>query len=344
MSVLSNGSTYQSTIPVSFVVGSTTSTPNLLVAPSTLSFSADVSNPASISPQYLTVADAGSFTATVTNGSQWLTLGSASGYSSGTASPALLEVIANPSGLTAGTYTGTVSVSSPSGTTSISVTMQVYSSATIYATTVAGGSGGSGTLNVTEIAGNIGTVPNVYVYASNSSAVSVQASTSTSWLEVVPQSGGGTNTPFDIIFLASSLANGVYVGTVTFTSTLAANATLTVPVVLTVASSSVVSGLTLTQNSLSMKSTVNGTSMSQQLGITSSTATSFTASSNAAWLTLNTSSGTASSSTTYITVTANPSGLTAGNLFRYNYRVRRGKYRYRRGHFHGQQFGQYRRR
>jgi uncharacterized protein (TIGR03437 family) len=313
VSVLSNGTTYQSTIPISFVVGSSTSTPNLLVAPSTLSFSADVNNPASISPQYLTVADAGNYTASVTNGSQWLTLGATSGYSSGTASPALLEVIASPSGLTAGTYTGTVSVSSPSGTTSISVTLQVYSSATIYATTVAGGVGGSGSLNITEIAGNIsGTVPNIYVYASNSSAVSVQASTSTTWLEVIPQSGGGTGTPFDIIFLASSLTNGVYVGTVTFTSTSAANATLTVPVVLTVASSAVVSGLSLTQNSLSMSSTVNGTSMSQQLGITSSTATSFTASSNASWLTLNTSSGTATSSTTYITVTANPSGLTAG--------------------------------
>jgi uncharacterized protein (TIGR03437 family) len=308
-----NTSTFTVTFTGGGVVGSTISTPNLLVAPSTLSFSADVNNPASISPQYLTVADAGSFTASVTNGSQWLSLGATSGYSSGTASPALLEVIANPAGLTAGTYTGTVSVSSPSGTTSISVTMQVYSAATIYATTAAGNSGGFGTLNITEIAGNIsGTVPNVYVYASNSSIMSVQASTSTSWLEVIPASGTTPNAQFDIIFLASSLTNGVYVGTVTFTSTSAANPTLTVPVVLTVASSSIVSGLTLTQNSLSMSSTVNGTSMSQQLGITSSTATSFTASSNAAWLTLNTSSGTATSSTTYITVTANPSGLTAG--------------------------------
>jgi len=312
VSVLSNGTTYQSTVPISFVVGSSTSTPNLLVAPSTLSFSADVNNPASISPQYLTVADAGNYTASVTNGSQWLTLGATSGYSSGTASPALLEVIASPSGLTAGTYTGTVSVSSSSGTTPISVTLQVYSSATIYATTAIG-SGGSGSLNITEVAGNIsGSVPNVYVYSSNSSVMSVQASTSTSWLEVIPASGTTPNAQFNIIFLASSLTNGVYVGTVTFTSTSSANATLTVPVVLTVASSAVVSGLTLTQNSLSMSSTVNGTSMSQQLGITSTTATSFTVSSNAAWLTLNTSSGTATSSTTYITATASPSGLTAG--------------------------------
>ena len=312
VSVLSNGTTYQATVPLTFVVGTNTSAPNLLVAPSTLSFSADVNHPSAISPLYLTVADAGNYTATVTAGTQWLSLGATSGTSAGTASPALLQVIANPSGLTAGSYTGTIQVVSPSGTTPITVTLNVYSLPVIYASTSSSGSGGVGTLNITEIATNIGSVPLLYIFASDGSAMPVQASTSTSWLEVIPGSGTTPNASFDVIFLASNLANGVYVGTVTFTSTSAGNATLTVPVVLTVASSSIASGLTLTSSSLSMSSTVNGGSMSQQLGISSTTSTSFTASSNAAWLTLSSSSGTASTTATYITVTASPSGMAAG--------------------------------
>jgi uncharacterized protein (TIGR03437 family) len=311
VSVVSNGTTYQATVPVSFVVGSGgggTTTPNILVAPSSLSFSVDMNHLGAIYPQFLTVADPGTYSATVTNGSNWLSIGSASGSSPGLANPALIQVIASPANLSAGTYTGTISVTSPSGTTTVTATLQVYSSAIIYATT-----GGAASINYTEVGGNlVGVVPTLYVYASDSSSMNVQASTpsGSTWLQVAPTSGTTPAAGFQVIFSAATLSNGVYVGSVTFTSSTAAN-TVTVPVVLSVASSASSSGVTLTQSTISLNTAVNGSSVSQSVGVQASTSTSFSASSNQSWLSV-TSSGTTPAN---ITVTANPYGLSAGTYY-----------------------------
>ncbi len=98
--------------------------------PRSLSFAFAKSTPAQ--SQRLTISNAGggalSFTAAATittpAGAQWLTLSQASGQAT-PSSPAILTVTADPTGLGAGTFTGTVSVTAGSTTLSVPVTMTV---------------------------------------------------------------------------------------------------------------------------------------------------------------------------------------------------------------------------
>jgi uncharacterized protein (TIGR03437 family) len=98
--------------------------------PRSLSFAFAKSTPAQ--SQRLTISNAGggalSFTAaasiTTPAGARWLTLSQASGQAL-PSSPAILTVTADPTGLGAGTFTGTVSVTAGSTTLSVPVTMTV---------------------------------------------------------------------------------------------------------------------------------------------------------------------------------------------------------------------------
>ncbi len=98
--------------------------------PRSLSFAFAKSTPAQ--SQRLTISNAGggalSFTAATTittpAGARWLTLSQASGQAL-PSSPAILTVTADPTGLGAGTFTGTVSVTAGSTTLSVPVTMTV---------------------------------------------------------------------------------------------------------------------------------------------------------------------------------------------------------------------------
>jgi uncharacterized protein (TIGR03437 family) len=313
VTVQSGSTTAQGSAQVNFVVGSGSGGGNngggVLVAPAALTFSADTSHVGAILPQFLSVTDAGTYSATATtsNNGNWLTLSNASGSSQGTANPALIQVTVSPSGLTAGTYTGTITVNTPNGTSQISVTLQVYNATILYASF-----GSAGSYNVVENAGNInGVIPTLQVLSSDNSSMSVSATSSVNWISLTSSSG---NTPanFGLIFSAANLPNGVYIGTITVTGT-AANSPLNIPVVLTVVGSSVTNGLSLSQNSLTLNGLVNGSSVTGQLGVTATVSTAFTAtasvqSGNTNWLSV-TPSGTAPQN---ITVTANPSGLSQG--------------------------------
>jgi uncharacterized protein (TIGR03437 family) len=308
-SVISSGITYQNTIPVSFVVGSSASTSSVQVAPSTLSFSADANNPTAVSPQYLSVTATGNYSVTVSG--TWLTVGgSASGTSGGLSNPSLVEMIPTATGLPAGTYTATVTVTTPSGSTPVTATLTVYNGPTLYIT---GGTGNGASMNVTENAGNlVGTVPFPFLNASDSSVMTVHASTSTPWLSLSTITNTTPSAGFQVFFSAANLANGVYIGAVTFTSSSAANSPMTLPVVLSVSGSSIASGISLAQSSINLNTPLNGSSQSAALSILASTSTSFTASSNATWLTLSQSSGTAPAT---ITVTASSYGLPVGTYY-----------------------------
>ena len=322
--VTSNGTTSQASIQVGYIVGGGGGATSAVVAPTSLTFSADAGNATAVSAQYVTIADTGNFTASVTNGSSWLSVGATSGNSGGASSPALLEIIANPAGLGAGTYTGTVAINSTSGATTVAVNLQVYNGAVMYAVTSLGSSypGNAGSMNVTAYAGNIsGQVPTLSIYSSETASMSISGTTATTWLQQVNQvSTSGNNSQFQILFNPTNLPNGLYNGALTFKSSTAANSPLTVPVVMSVTGSSTSSGLTLTQSSVAMNGIVNGAQSTAQLGVTASTITSFSASatvsnSSVQWLTVTPSTGTASSTNTYLTVTANPTTLTAGTYY-----------------------------
>jgi uncharacterized protein (TIGR03437 family) len=320
--VTSGGTASQGTSQVNFVVGGGSTTGGAVVAPTSLVFSIDANHYYGTIPQYVTIADQGSYTATVTSGAPWLALISASGTSGGYSSPALLEVTVGPNGLTNGTYNGTVSIQSPSGTTLVSVTMTIYATPVIYV--AAGGPGGPGTLNITESGGNLGVVPQPYIFASDSSAMNVQASISgsPSWLQLNLTSGTTSSTQplvFPITVMAANLPNGLYTTVLTFTTSTATNSPLSVPVVLSVGGSQVSSGIAVSQSPLTLNGTVNGSTTSAQLGVTATSTTSFTATASVSsggvnWLSV-TPSGTASTTVSYLTVTANPSGLTAGTYY-----------------------------
>jgi uncharacterized protein (TIGR03437 family) len=321
VSVTSSGTAYQGVTQVSFSVtsagggGGTTSGP--YVAPTALAFSVDLNHPAAVSPQVVTIIDPGTYTATVTSGSSWLTVSPASATSGGAATPSYLQVSVTPGSLTAGPYTGTVSIQSPSTTSTVNVTLTVYNAPVIYSVP-------SGTVNVVENGGNLGFVPGLSISASDSSAMTVTASipAATTWVQMNQTSGTTpNNSQFPLAFNAgvANLPNGLYTVPITFTSPSAQNSPLTVPLVLSVAGSSATSGILLSQNSLSLYGTLNGYAAATQLGVTATSATAFTAaasvnSGSINWLTV-TASGTASSTTSYITVTASPTGLTAGTYY-----------------------------
>jgi uncharacterized protein (TIGR03437 family) len=317
VTVTSGGTSNQASVSVNFIVGSgggNGSGTGVPVAPTALTFAADLNHTSAVTPQLITVTDSGNYSAAVSSSSPWLSLSGASGISGGAGNPSQIQVIANPTGLGVGTYTGTVTVSSATATTQVSVTLQVYNAPIIYASAA-----GTGSLSVVVSSGAIvGNVPQIDILTSDSSTMSVQASTTTTWLQLNQSSGTAPNNSlFQVVFLAGSLPNGVYVGSITFTSPNAADSPLTVPVVLSVTGSTASNGLTLSSQSVNLNSSVGGGIASAQIGVQTNVSTSFTASTSVSgggtqWLSVNPSSGTAPQN---ITLTANPSGLSAGTYY-----------------------------
>ena len=158
----------------------------------------------------------------------------------------------------------------------------------------------------------------ITIASSDGSAVSIAASitnsSATPWLNV---SGGGT-TPvgLDVTANASSLANGIYTGSITVTG---GNNTLTIPIALVVTGSSVSAGtgpLTLGAASLALQAQVNGSPVAQTLSVSASATTTFSvnpsgAYNGIAWLSVSPSGST--TTPTNLVVSANPANLPAGN-------------------------------
>jgi len=305
----SGASTIYQTIPVTFVVGSGgTTTTSGMVTPTSLTF-ADQTGSANLPPaQSIVVSGTGTFSVAGPTypsgytGSSWLTVTTPNG----TTAPGTISVSVNAAGLSASTspYTATVTVTPYNASpTTVSVSFLVTAS------TVPVLLPNPGSLNFSYTSGGINPYSPLYLIASDGSAVAVTATTSTTWLSVStpqPPNTGGVVTVQG--YNLSSLANGVYTGSVTVTANFA-NSPVNVPVVLTVTGSTVTGG-SLTLGSLSTFSSLNGaTPATQLLSVTASTTTYYTASASSSgnWLSLSALSGYTNSN---ITVSVNPSGLT----------------------------------
>jgi uncharacterized protein (TIGR03437 family) len=146
----------------------------------------------------------------------------------------------------------------------------------------------------------------------------VTATTSATWLSVGGQSSTTTPTPITVQGSnLTTLANGVYTGSVTVTATTAgsaANSPVNVPVVLTVTGSTATGGgLTLSSSSMTFNAQQNGTTpASQTLQVSASTSTSYaaTASSTGNWLSVSPTGSLTTSGNPILTVSVNQSGLT----------------------------------
>jgi uncharacterized protein (TIGR03437 family) len=249
-------------------------------------------------------------TTSTTTGQQWLNISSNSGTT-----PGSFVVSVNTAGLTAGPYSGTVTVT-PNGNTSapqtIPVTLVVSNNALLLVSpgaltfTVPQGATSSSFQNV-ALTSTDGSVINFNVGATTTSL--------SNWL-LVNTSSGTTASNLSVSANPNGLAPGTYSGTVTITVTAPAtvtNSPQTVPVTLIITPTAT---LGVSTNSLSFTQQVNGSApASQAVTVTGSGgqltfAATATVNQGLNWLSVSPSSGVTTPAT--LTVTANGAGLSAG--------------------------------
>ena len=298
-------------ITVNFVVGSGSGTgTGGSVAPTSLQFNSQVGNSSSLIAQNITNSVTGAFTTSVASGATWLTVSPAAGTG-----PSLISVSVNPTSLAASAtpYSGSFTVVTPAGSTTVNVTYFLSSSTVVFAN--------PGVLNISYTGGQTNPSTSFQVVSSDGSAVSVSGSSSQSWVTVTPL-GNTTPTAMLLNINASSLANGLNVATVGISST-AGNTSLSVPIVVNVSNSTGTGtgtgSLTLGSSSLTFNAQVNGSAPStQSLTVTASSSTPYTAtastqSGNTTWLSISPSGGLNTASTSSLTVSVNQAGLAVGN-------------------------------
>ncbi len=309
------GTQVSQTIPVTFVVGSGGVTTSGTVTPTSLAFAYQTNSSGPLA-QNIVVTGTGTFSVgTPTYPSDqtisWLTV---TPNSTGSA-PGTIMVTASPAGLGVGTYTATVTVTPASGNaTVVSVSFLVTASPVLVA------SPGSLYFAYTP-AGATPSSP-VYLLASDNSAMPLTVTSSQTWLSVSTPSNSTTGAVITVgVNNLSSLANGVYTGSVTVNATGAANSPVNVPVVLTVSGSTATGGGSLTLNppsSMTFSATQNGTAPSAQtLYVSASSYTTYTASATSTgnWLGISPSGSLNTSSNPSLAVSVNQSGLTANTYY-----------------------------
>ena len=175
-----------------------------------------------------TVSNSGTGTLnwSVSDNASWLSVTPTSGQNSGT-----VTVTVSKTGLAAGTYKGTVSVSDTNASNSPQ---------TVAITLTVGGGTGTGTIKLSRSAlyygavGNAITGPQSFLVSNTGSGVmNWSVSDNATWLSVSPSSGSNTGT-VSVTANKSGLSAGTYTGTVTVSSANATNSPRTLAVTLKV--------------------------------------------------------------------------------------------------------------
>ena len=216
--------------------GSPPPTPTLAASPTSLTFTVNGATPPTQAVQVTSSGSPIAFTTSVstTSGGNWLTA-----IPSGGSTPLPVTVGIAAAGLTSGTYTGSVSITTSSAgisPVSVPVTLNVTTPIPPSVPTLSLGSSG---LNFTATVGGTATPQNVEVTTSDGSAVTFNASASVTtpsggtWLSASPTTGT-TPSPEAISVNLNGLAAGTYSGTVTLTSSAVSNSPVSLPVTLTV--------------------------------------------------------------------------------------------------------------
>ncbi len=294
-------------IPVVVNVSNSTSAGQLTLNPTSLSFSGNVGGAVTAAKQLsVTAASATTFTLNTTGGS-WLSVSPATG--SNLTTPQTINITANPANLTAGTYTGSVLLTTAGVTQTVPVTFVVSAAV-----------GGNVTVSPTAMTftsqnGAAPAVQGLVITSANSSQTQVNSviTTSTSsggsWLSAGVASGTTVVTPITLAVSANptGLASGTYNGTITVSPT--GGTPVTVNVTLTV-SLNVVSASTASGTSLSFSYRVGDAApATQPITVAGSGSFTATAQSTGNWLTVNPTTGTAPGT---VNAGINTSGLQAG--------------------------------
>ncbi len=243
-------------------------------------------------------------TASTTKGGNWLFVAPNAG-----STPNNLQVFANVSGLAVGTYTGAITITSPSlpAVVAIPVTLTITSNNALSAN--------PGSLNFSQAQG--GPVPpaQTVALATSVTASNFTATATTSnggaWLIVNPASGT-TPGALTVTVNGATLSQGLYNGAITVVAPGTNNSPLTIPVTLTIGPKQ---QLGTTPNSLAFTFQTGSTTPSAQpLNITSTggpalVTVAVATTSGGNWLSVNPATGTTPFNTS---VSANPANLPAG--------------------------------
>ena len=249
----------------------------------------------------------------------WLTVSPASGTI-----PAVLQVSIDPTGLTVGTYQGTITISVPNAvpaSTIIAVTLTVEVGTPVALAV------DTQNVSFTATQGSGALTQQLHVLNTGGGSVSFTASTTTSsggsWLSISPTSGAATpSSPASLTLTATpgSLAAGTYNGTVTIAG---AGSSINVPVTLSVSAPTAI--ILVSQTALSFTAVAQGgVPLPQSFGILNTgqgsmswTATAATLS-GGNWLQIAPSSGTVQRpylDVSLVTVSIDPSTLGAGTYY-----------------------------
>jgi uncharacterized protein (TIGR03437 family) len=289
-------------------------------ATTTLSFSATAGGNAP-SPQAvnLTSSIAGlAFTAS--SNASWLSATPASGLM-----PSALQVGADPTNLTAGTYQGTVTISSPNA---ITPALTVNVSFVVQAAVAARLSVASQNLSFSAVQGSAAQTGQLQIANPGGGTLYFSASSTTStggaWLSVSPSSGTATpSAPATLSISADpgSLAAGTYQGIISITG---AGSTSKVAVTLSITAPTAV--ILLSQSGLAFTAvSQGGAPLPETFGILNTgqgsmnwSATASTLSGGANWLQISPASGTVTQpylDVSTVNVTIDPTGLAAGDYY-----------------------------
>lgn len=302
----SDGSSSPQVVAVAFTV-TAADLPTLAVSPASLAF---VGQAGGISPASQTVLTSSSgkaainYTVSAVSKGSWLSAAANTGTT-----PGSLKITANPSGLAAGTYTGTVILTSSDAA---NASQAVEVSFTVTAATLPTLNLLPATLSFTAHTGEVSQASQVITINGGSAPIHYTASTaSASWLHVTPASGSVPGS-MNISVAPAGLAAGTYTGAVIVAAEGVANSPQAVFVTLTM-SSKPVPKMAVSPTSMSFTAQAGGKPPAGQTIAMVSTgeALSFkvTTGTSAAWLSATPGDGQTPGS---ITVLVNPSGLAAG--------------------------------
>jgi uncharacterized protein (TIGR03437 family) len=302
------GST-QAQFPITFTVGTGTGGGvGDSLAPGTMQFNFETSGNSSQPSQSFMIGGTQGFNIQVTqNGGSgtWLSASPLTGTA-----PTQGNVTVNPTGLPAGSYSGTVKVNFNDGTSlSMTVNLTVTSNTPLVYSN-------PGVVVFNQVSGTA-TYP-VYLYTTDSSTLPVTVSTSTSWLTLLSPPTT-TQSAFTVQANTSNLPNGMNQGAISVTS---GATTLTIPVIAYVTNGTGTgSVLTFSPTTIGLNAGVGSiTTQSTTLNVssTSGTTTFVTAAAvqsnctQTTWLSVNPSQTNVGGTSYPFTVSANPSGLPAG--------------------------------
>jgi uncharacterized protein (TIGR03437 family) len=271
--------------------------PQTSVTPSALNFAYQRGGTVPASQTLTVTAPATqSYVAAASANSPWLTVTPAQSLGSGN-----LTVTVNPTGLTPGSYTGYVSLTSPAlaTLTTIPVTLTVTDPVSISVSPAS--------LTLAYQIGSAAPAPQTLSLAASTGSYAYTLSTSAKWLSVTPTTGTSPGTA-TLTVIPAGLAAGTYQGTIQIVSPGAANSPQTVSVTLNVSAEPV-----LTAAPASISLTYHSGDQAPdgiQLAVGSATAAGFSVSaSSRGWLDVTPAQGTSPAN---VTVWVNPYDLPPG--------------------------------